>query len=162
MYVLRHINKIKVSSSKGIRNLKVISRDNYLPIFPPGYSWSWPVSNNIKLFAGQEVHVEKNCVLSIEHDPNLNFPIWSILWVWMGKSCTIIFLTCSLAVVIEGQSYPRCGLGGLGVYGLGRVRSRKIINMHNGQVNDVAYCDNLGKKCVLPYTNEVSSQCPAS
>ena len=131
MYVLRHINKIKVSSLKGTRNLKVISCDDYLPIFPPGYSRSWPVSNSIKLFGGQEVHVKKNCVLSIEHDPNLNFPIWSILWVWMGKSCTIIFLTCSLAVVIEGQSYPCCGLGGLGVYGLGRGKSLTCITVES-------------------------------
>ena len=26
-----------------------------------------------------------------------------------------------------------------------------FINMHNGQVLDVTYCYNLGKKCVPPY-----------
>ena len=26
-----------------------------------------------------------------------------------------------------------------------------FINMHNGRVNDVIYCDNLGKKWVPPY-----------
>ena len=26
-----------------------------------------------------------------------------------------------------------------------------FINMHNGQVHDVTYCYNLGKKCVPPY-----------
>ena len=31
--------------------------------------------------------------------------------------------------------------------------------MHNGRVNDVTYCDNLGKNGFLPSTNEVPSQC---
>ena len=35
------------------------------------------------LFAGQEVCVEKNCVLGIEHGPILDFPIWT--WGLDGK-----------------------------------------------------------------------------
>ena len=35
--------------------------------------------------------------------------------------------------------------------GFPRKKWVPFINMHNGQVLDVTYCYNLGKKCVPPY-----------
>ena len=83
MLGLLHINKIKTSSLIVFRDIIVIICGNWIPIFFPGYSWWWPASNHINICY---LLARRNCVLGIEQGPMLNFPIWSILLVQMGKS----------------------------------------------------------------------------
>ena len=45
--------------------------------------------------------------------------------------------------VLVGSPWVPCGFP--------RKKWVPFINMHNGRVNDVIYCDNLGKKWVPPY-----------
>ena len=59
----------------------------------------------------------------------------------------LISVLCTISVGLSSRALAKMSL----VSGFPRKKWVPFIDMHNGRVNDVTYCDNLGKKWVPPY-----------
>ena len=80
-----------------------------------------------------------------------------ILFIGYCVTCFTDYSHVSLLISHSFRTLPMITLGSIPsakispVSGFPRKKWVPFINMHNGRVNDVTYCDNLGKKCVPPY-----------